>query len=117
MKYPLEKYKFYIVNKPDGSPYQVIAISTYAGKTVRGVAKCHDSDTFSLDKGKMLAAARCNLKIAEKRLHRADTKCSIANRQVGEAKEYQTRMRKYYDDSKDDLKAAEKELKKLIKSM
>ena len=46
--YPIEKYKFYT----NGS--RVIAVSTYAGKTVRGVAVCHAGDTFSLEKGKKL---------------------------------------------------------------
>ena len=40
--YPIEKYKFYT----NGS--RVIAVSSYAGKTVRGVAVCHAGDTFSL---------------------------------------------------------------------
>ena len=43
--YPIEKYKFYT----NGS--RVIAVSTYAGKTVRGVAVCHAGDAFSLEKG------------------------------------------------------------------
>lgn len=47
--YPIEKYKFYT----NGS--RVIAVSTYAGKTVRGVAVCHAGDAFSLEKGKKLA--------------------------------------------------------------
>ena len=53
--YPIEKYKFYT----NGS--RVIAVSTYAGKTVRGVAVCHAGDTFSLEKGKKLAALRRRL--------------------------------------------------------
>lgn len=65
-EFPLEKYKFYIAKN------KVIAVSTYAGKTVRGVAVCADSDTFDLEKGKRLAAARCNAKVAEKRLKNAE---------------------------------------------
>ena len=60
--YPIEKYKFYT----NGS--RVIAVSTYAGKTVRGVAVCHAGDTFSLEKGKKLAALRCAEKIAKSAL-------------------------------------------------
>ena len=66
--YPIEKYKFYT----NGS--RVIAVSTYAGKTVRGVAVCHAGDTFSLEKGKKLAALRCAEKIAKKRVARANQK-------------------------------------------
>ena len=64
--FPLDKYKFYVTKN------KVIAVSTYAGKTVRGVAICADSDNFDLEKGKRLAAARCNAKVAEKRLHNAE---------------------------------------------
>lgn len=70
--YPIEKYKFYT----NGS--RVIAVSTYAGRTVRGVAVCHDGDEFSLEKGKELAALRCAEKIARKRLNRAERKVDEA---------------------------------------
>jgi hypothetical protein len=62
----MTKYNFYTDGKT-----KVVAVSTYAGKTVRGVAKCDVNDTFSLEKGKELAAARCNEKVAKKRLTRA----------------------------------------------
>ena len=53
------------------TPTKVIALSTYAGRTVRGVAKCHPDDKFDEEFGKKLAAARCNQKIASKRYERA----------------------------------------------
>ena len=56
-----ENYKFIV------TPEKVIALSSYRGKTVKGVAKCHPNDVFDLDYGKALAASRCNLKIARKR--------------------------------------------------
>lgn len=52
------------------TPNKVIALSTYAGRPVRGIAKCHPNDTFDVEFGKKLAAARCNYKVAVKR-HRA----------------------------------------------
>ena len=45
----------------------VVAVASYAGKRVRGVAKCSEMDEFDLEKGEKLAAARCNLKIAKMR--------------------------------------------------
>ena len=45
----------------------VVAVASYAGKRVRGVAKCSDKDEFDLAKGEKLAAARCNLTIAKMR--------------------------------------------------
>lgn len=53
---------------------KVIALSSYGGRTVRGIAKCHPGDTFNEDVGKALAAARCNEKIAAKRYARAQQK-------------------------------------------
>ena len=50
--YPLEKYKYYQAGN------KVIAVSTFAGRTVRGVAKCNPKDNFDLEKGKMLPARK-----------------------------------------------------------
>lgn len=91
--YPIEKYKFYT----NGS--RVIAVSTYAGKTVRGIANCHDGDEFSLEKGKRLAALRCAEKIARKRLNRADRKVDEAYWAHVNAEEYLDKMCDYKDDA------------------
>lgn len=69
--YPFDKYKFY-VNVKERTVY---AISTYAGKTVRGVAKCAPEDKFDIEYGKRLAAARCNLKVAAKRVAKSEAHC------------------------------------------
>ena len=91
--YPIEKYKFY----SNGS--KVIAVSSYAGRTVRGVANCYDSDEFSLEKGKKLAALRCAEKIATKRLARASRKVSEAYNTYIEAENYLDKMADYRDDA------------------
>lgn len=91
--YPIEKYKFYI----NGS--RVIAVSTYAGKTVRGVAVCHAGDTFSLEKGKKLAALRCAEKIAKKRVARANRKVDEAYWAYVDAEAYLDKMVDYKDDA------------------
>lgn len=93
MKYPLEKYRFYT----DGR--RVIAVSTYAGKTVRGVAVCHADDNFDLETGKRIAAARCNEKIAGKRLERAASKMFTAGIDVAKAQQHQKDMQDYYNDA------------------
>ena len=79
----MTKYSFYTDGKT-----KVVAVSTYAGKVVRGVAKCDVNDTFSLEKGKELAAARCNEKIAKKRFTRAQ------NMYVDTLIEYERLMKK-----------------------
>lgn len=42
--YPIEKYRYYTNGR------RVIAVSTYAGKTVRGVATCDPGDEFSMER-------------------------------------------------------------------
>lgn len=58
-------YKFIVTDN------KVIALSHDAGKVVRGVAKCSPNDEFNVEFGKKLAAARCNLKVAQRREARA----------------------------------------------
>ena len=74
--FPIEKYKFIILEKDR----KVIALSTYAGRTVRGVAVCAENDTFDVQKGKELAAARCALKVAQKRLNRANDAYELSSK-------------------------------------
>lgn len=93
MNYPLSKYRFYT----NGN--RIIAVSTYAGKTVRGVAICHPEDKFDLETGKRLAAARCNEKIAAKRLDRAAKKSIQARLDVETAKKHLADMQEYYNDA------------------
>ena len=117
-KYPLEKYKFYIATRYDnGKPYKVIAVSTYEGKKVRGVAKCDESDNFDIEKGKKLAAARCNLKIATKRRKRADKQYDKANEEFIRVMRYYNDMHDYFTDSLLAEREAEEELDALLRSM
>ena len=52
------RYKFYTNNKNI-----VIAVSSYAGKRVKGIAKLNPGDTFNLEYGKRLAQYRCDIKV------------------------------------------------------
>lgn len=63
-EFPLERYRFYI----NEDARMVVAVSTFAGKPFRGIAKCADKDTWDVEFGKKLAAARCGLKIARERV-------------------------------------------------
>ena len=103
--YPIEKYRYHQTKTKDGKE-KVIAISTYAGRTVRGVAICHTGDDFDLEKGKKLAAARCAVKIAEKRLDRADRKLEEAYDIVRAAERHADKMNSYYYDAEDQLHEA-----------
>ena len=66
MAFPIEKYNFVEHDLADGRK-RVIALSTYCGKTVKGTATCDFDDTYDLEAGKKLAAARCEVKVASKR--------------------------------------------------
>lgn len=98
-------YKYYTDNKS-----KVIAVSTYAGKPVKGVAKCSPDDQFDLDDGKALAAARCNVKVAIKRRERALKK-------YNEYTEKYLKMMEKMNDVCDYLKNADEALKKAEKHL
>ena len=113
MKYSLDKYKYYQF-KNDNGGMTIVAASTYAGKTVKGYAKCDPRDEFNIEKGKKLAAARCNLKIAEKRKMRAADKYMESALEADKAAEYFGRMKQYFMDADDQADEARAELEKLI---
>jgi len=93
---------------------KVIAISTYAGRTVKGVAKCHPNDTFDVEFGKKLAAARCNEKISYKRLTRALNKYGEAVNESIAADEKMKRMRDYVLDAGAAREEAQRVLMELV---
>ena len=91
--YPLEKYKYYQAGN------KVIAVSSFAGHTVRGVSKCNPNDEFDLEKGKKLAALRCNEKVARRRYARACKKEEEALRTYIAAERHYNDMIWYEEDS------------------
>lgn len=105
------RYKFYVTDN------KVICVSSYAGKTVKGIAKCDPKDTFNLEAGKKLAVGRCAYKIAKKRVMRARAKHAEATKALGNAREYQDKMQKYYDDSFAEFVKISEGLKELEESM
>lgn len=59
---------------------QVICISRYAKKQVKGVAKCSPEDSYDAEVGIKLAKLRCDLKVAEMRYKNAsDTLAAITD--------------------------------------
>ena len=92
--FDVNKYKYY-----SDDENKVVAVSTYAGRTVRGVAKCDPRDEFDLEKGKMLAAARCSVRVAKKRNERATKEFQKAISDLGKASARVEAMRQYVEDS------------------
>ena len=88
------------------TPTKVIALSSYAGRTVRGIAKCHPGDTFNEDVGKALAAARCNEKIAAKRYARAQKEYIDMVQELHQMEAKAHKVANYLHDSYDVYKEA-----------
>ena len=102
------KYKFY----SDGAN-KIVAVSSYAGKTVRGVAKCDPRDSFDKNKGEELAQARCNFKVATKRFNRAISEVEKAKQAVIAAQKKVEKMKSYLTDASNQLFRADEELKRI----
>lgn len=118
--YPIEKYQFktYKQKNKDGSVSTVVlAITKYAGKFVKGVAKCISTDPFDLEVGKKLAAARCDFKVCNKRLSRARDKQHDINLQIEALSAKYNAADKYYNDALDAAMEALKTLKEVQDSL
>jgi len=89
-----DRYRYFTNDKD-----KVVAVSTYAGKPVRGTAKCDPKDTFNLEAGRKLAAARCNLKIALKRQSNAFKQYIEAEQRFSEAYKHMMEMHDYLDNA------------------
>lgn len=93
---------------------EIIAISRYAGKNVRAVAKCNAEDKFDYDFGKVLAISRVNHKIAIKRLKNAQKKYAEAKEALIAAKKRFADMTEYLDDSAAEVEDSENILNMLL---
>lgn len=91
----------------------IVAVSRYAGKTVRGVAKCHPNDEFDIEFGTKLAIARCEFKVANKRADRAYKKVNEAQMDRLKAEIHLRDMLDYLDGANQDLKIASELLEEL----
>ena len=96
---------------------EVIAVSTFAKRMVRGVAKCDPRDEFDHKKGEALAIARCDLKVAEKRMKRADEKVKFYKEYLIEITGAFADSLAYQKIAKEELDVAKAVLAKLETSM
>ena len=111
--YPLSKYRFYHATR--NGQKQVIAVSTYAGKVVRGRATCSPEDNYNEIAGRELAAARCNEEISRRRYLRAIECFTIAREEVEEKIAHYENMGKYVDDAQKALVDARAKVDNLLK--
>lgn len=107
-------YKIIIHQNPNNLGTEVIAVSSYAGRPVRGKAICAPDDAFDEEKGIALAKARCNAKIAEKRQKRAFRKFAEAQQNCIEAKRYNEKMKNYLADAEAALTSAKQDVQHLL---
>ena len=89
---------------------KIIVASSYAGKIVRGVAKCNENDTYKEDTGIALATARCDVKIANKRVKRAMAKYDAATKAVNDANAAWEKAIKYLTNAEQEALNARKTL-------
>lgn len=86
---------------------KVVCVSHFAGKAVRGIAKCDPNcDTFDVESGKELSQARCDVKVAEKRVKRANQKVEEAAKAYEQAKNHLGKMLEYANDANAELNHA-----------
>lgn len=116
MKFSTNRYKFYHYTGKDGKD-TIAAVSTYAGKTVKAYAKCDPRDSFDEESGKILAAARCNAKVAEKREARARRKVIEAQRQLDADYYHYQNMTRYLNDAQREVNQAKIEVSQLEKKL
>ena len=108
--------KFEYKYKVDEEHKTVVAMSTFAGKAVSGVARCAPEDTFDIETGKKLAAARCAVKIAKKRMMRAKRCKAIATNELNYWTDRVCKMSSYDADSAEGYNKALADLAELEKS-
>ena len=76
---------------------EVIAVTSFARRPVRATAKCDPRDTFDVEFGKALAIARCDVKVADKRLAAAKKRLDKANEAMIAAKRELDAANKYFN--------------------
>lgn len=114
--FPMDRYKFYTYKNKNGE-IVTLAISTFAGKPVKGVAICAIDDTYDVETGKRLAALRCAEKIATKRYLRSLEKVRDAEEYMHDAQSYLYDMNKYNVDAGVELNRIRGDLDKLMDTL
>ena len=100
IKNPTYRHYLYPHIKSNGDVCtRITAVSSFAGRIVKGHADCHPDDEFDLEYGKALAEARCNEKIAAKRCKRAYNKVDEAKAQANAALAHLQKMMQYEADA------------------
>ena len=96
---------------------KVIVVSHYAGRSVKGIAKCSPHDTYDQAAGVELARARCDLKIAEKKLENAQFKRAALEQILSDVMEAVNEIRMYTEECEQGLLQAKENLDKQLAAL
>ena len=108
----MARYQTYLAGEK-----KIVVVSRYAGKVVRGVAKCSPGDTYDVKKGEKLARLRCDEKIAEKRVARSQAAYVEAVANLMAAQKRVNDMKQYMDDAAAEYDTVQEELANFAASM
>lgn len=92
---------------------RVECVSSFAGKSVTGAAKCNPEDNFNVEDGKKLAKARCDYKVSKKRKKKAYQNYARALKDFEAAKERLYNASNYIIDATLEVDANFKKLKEI----
>ena len=112
MKKSFRDYPYTFIHLKD----RILAISTYAGRTVKGTSKCSPDDSFNAELGETIAAARCNVKVAKRRMRAAERKYAEAVKCAAEAQAQANKIKRIMDETATALSFAESELNEVLKN-
>lgn len=102
------KYDYHI----DVDGKKVVCVTHYAGRAVRGIAKCNsEQDEFDIEIGKELARLRCKAKVAERRSKIRKERFEEATIMYIAAKKNELHARVSYEESLHDQAVTDKFLK------
>lgn len=110
------EYQFFTYTRKDGSKV-VKAVGSYAGRPISGKSICHPNDIFDENKGKELAAARCDEKITQKRCKRALEKYMASRVALAQALEKHSELSEYLLKTKSEHNQIEAKILEILKNL
>jgi hypothetical protein len=96
---------------------KTVAVASFAGRAVRGIAKFNPNDTFDPAIGEQLAILRCAQKINVKRVVNAERKLADAKKALEDAQKHYEYMEQYLRDADEETIVISNNLEKLLNSI
>lgn len=96
---------------------KIVAVASFAGKAVRGIAKPNPTDVDNPEIGEKLAILRCAKKINTKRLANAEKKLAKAKAELEIAQAHYDQMVRYCKDADEETVEIDNEMEKLMNSI